>query len=217
MAYRKVKAWDGKDVDEPLTISLKIDGVRALRSPDGSWLSRNGKPLYGLDHLPPKYNDVEVYKDNWSTSVSLCRRIKADPIPEEYIYSLDPVDIRLHPTKFKKLSSKSLHSMLYVANIDGYEGIVFTTENGIYKIKPRPSHDVKVTGLVEGTGRNLGRLGAFETELGKVGTGFSDADRELYWSEGVNCIGKIIEVECMGLTDNNKFRHPRFLRERWDK
>jgi ATP-dependent DNA ligase len=50
--------------------------------------------------------------------------------------------------------------------------------------------------------------------MGKVGTGFSDAMRKEDWNSR---IGEFIEVECMQLTPDGKFRHPRFLKRRWDK
>jgi ATP-dependent DNA ligase len=46
----------------------------------------------------------------------------------------------------------------------------------------------------------------------------SDAQREEFWEHGgANIIGKMIEVECLELTEYDKMRHPRFLRIREDK
>ena len=61
-------------------------------------------------------------------------------------------------------------------------------------------------------------MGALITEMGKVGTGFTDINRE-WWADPCRDlpVPYIIEVECMGLTKNGKFRHPRFKRIRWDK
>jgi ATP-dependent DNA ligase len=74
---------------------------------------------------------------------------------------------------------------------------------------------VKITGLQAGLGKHQGKLGAFLTDMGKVGTGLTDHERVLYNTPDM--IGQIIEVECMELTDDGKFRHPRFVRLRFDK
>lgn len=105
-----------------------------------------------------------------------------------------------------------------------------------WKVKQRVTYDVPVTGIIPGKGKHAGRMGALVTPRGNVGTGFSDKDRvdllrvtklqhEVVapsLSGNVAIIKArgaplIIEVECMGLTPSGKFRHPRFLRIRWDK
>ena len=58
-------------------------------------------------------------------------------------------------------------------------------------------------------------MGALLTEYGKVGTGFTDAQRETFTKE--NSIGLLIEVEYMEMTGGLKFRHPRYIRIRHDK
>ena len=80
------------------------------------------------------------------------------------------------------------------------------------KVKSSDTFDVQVTDVVPGRGKHTGRMGALMTERGKVGTGFTDAQRSEVWQAG-----EIIEVECMSLTPSGKFRHPRFVRRRFDK
>jgi len=53
--------------------------------------------------------------------------------------------------------------------------------------------------------------------MGKVGVGFSDVERETWWTPVFRRPGIIIEVECMELTPAGRFRHPRFIRIREDK
>ena len=87
------------------------------------------------------------------------------------------------------------------------------------KVKPEETHDVAITGFVEGKGKHLGRLGYVTTDKGAVGAGFTDAERQLLWTEAVakRLIGQVIEVSCMEFTPNGQFRHPVFVRMRPDK
>jgi ATP-dependent DNA ligase len=66
-------------------------------------------------------------------------------------------------------------------------------------------------------------MGALQTAMGKVGTGFTDEDREHFWDLDWNRNPDgtfkpvMIEVSCMQLTPDGKFRHPAFERIRYDK
>jgi hypothetical protein len=72
---------------------------------------------------------------------------------------------------------------------EGYEGLVIRANHTI-KVKPVHTIDVAVIGYVPGAGKHQGRMGALVTafqhwdgtflEAGKVGTGFTDAERE-WW------------------------------------
>ena len=120
----------------------------------------------------------------------------------------------------------------------GFEGIMIKDVDAPYeckrntfwmKWKPTITVDLKVVGLEEGTGRNQGRLGALVCEGiddGKfisvnVGSGYSDEDRDDYWANSKDVIGRTAEVLCDVITQNQdgtySLRFPRFLRFRDDK
>jgi DNA ligase-1 len=102
----------------------------------------------------------------------------------------------------------------------GDEGLVLQQGEVRLKVKPKQSYDVPVTGIIAGKGKHAGRMGALITPMGNVGTGFSDAQRKEFaalFADGPGDFQHIIEVEAMGLTPAGKFRHPRFVRVRWDK
>lgn len=100
----------------------------------------------------------------------------------------------------------------------GWEGVMLRNPNASYepkrtrnllKAKPVVDSEVEVLGTVPGTGKHEGRMGALVcAHQGlefKVGTGFTDAERELQ-----DWLGKTITVEYGELTPRGVPRHPRF-------
>jgi len=117
----------------------------------------------------------------------------------------------------------------------GYEGIMLKDPDAPYeckrstawlKLKPFIEVSLEVVDFEEGTGRNLGRLGAIICEGEddgrrihvNVGSGFSDADRDSYWMDRSTIIGHVAEVRADAVTQNQdgtySLRFPRFLRFR---
>jgi len=133
---------------------------------------------------------------------------------------------------------KQLQSYANTQVSAGFEGIMIKELEAPYecsrnvhwmKWKPTITVDLEVVRLEEGTGRNKGRLGALVCEGvddGKhisvnVGSGFSDADRNSYWTDQNSIIGRTAEVLCDVITQNQdgtySLRFPRFVRFRDDK
>lgn len=117
----------------------------------------------------------------------------------------------------------------------GYEGIMIKDPNAAYEckrstswLKQKPFIEVSLTirAVEEGTGRNVGRLGAVVcegTDDGKsisvnVGSGFTDAHRREYWESRDSLLGQIVEVRADAITQNQdgtySLRFPRFMRFR---
>lgn len=121
---------------------------------------------------------------------------------------------------------------------NGYEGIMIKDLDAPYeckrstawlKLKPFIEVSLTVVGVEEGTGRNVGRLGALVcsgTDDGRqikvnVGSGFSDSDRDSFWASHVeldNLVEQVVEVRADAVTQNQdgsySLRFPRFLRFR---
>lgn len=219
----KAKPWNGRNLKGRWEITLKIDGARMLRDDEGKPVSRAGKPLYNLDHIPEDIKDAEVYKENWETSMGLVRSsVNGSPVDLDYIYSLDPLDKRLHIGYLDNPTAKELKETMEHWVAQGYEGLIIRCGPRWLKVKPKDTADVFVTGFQAGTGKHEGRMGALLTNYGKVGTGFNDAARD-WWQMMYNLHGmewltmQIVEVEFMEWTPQLKMRHPRFLRLRDDK
>ena len=119
----------------------------------------------------------------------------------------------------------------------GFEGIMIKPIDGPYeckrsslwlKVKPFIEVSLTVKAVEEGTGRNVGKLGALIVEGsdgGKfiktnVGSGLSDTDREQFWTAKDKLIGQVVEVRADAITQNQdaqdeySLRFPRFLRFR---
>ena len=113
----------------------------------------------------------------------------------------------------------------------GYEGIMLKDPEAGYKckrsvawLKLKPFIEVSLTvvAVEEGTGKNVGRLGALVCEgnddgkdiVVNCGSGFSDDNRIEYWACRDELIGQIVEVRADAITMNQdgtySLRFPRF-------
>ena len=113
----------------------------------------------------------------------------------------------------------------------GYEGVMIKDIDAPYeckrthswlKAKPFIEVTLEVVEIEEGTGRNEGRLGAFVCKgvddgrsiTVNVGSGFTDANRDDYWSGRDSIIGNLVEVRADAITQNQdgtySLRFPRF-------
>ena len=113
----------------------------------------------------------------------------------------------------------------------GYEGIMIKDLDSPYeckrtdsweKMKPFIEVSLNIVAFEEGTGKNVGKLGAFVCEgvdAGKmirvnVGSGFSDKQRDEYWQNRSSLLNDVVEVRADAVTQNQEgdysLRFPRF-------
>ncbi len=109
----------------------------------------------------------------------------------------------------------------------GEEGIVVKLADSPYelkekskywlKMKPTETYDLLVVGKFGGKGRLKNTLGGLIVKYNdvevKVGSGYSDEERELFMKNPPS----IIEVKCKGETEDGSLREPIFVRVRDDK
>lgn len=128
-----------------------------------------------------------------------------------------------------------MHRFAEDAVDQGFEGIMIKSLDAPYecrrnsfwlKWKPFIEVSLAVVAVEEGTGRNQNRLGALVCEGDdenrqikvNVGSGFSDSDRDSYWTDRTSLIGQIVEIRADAVTQNQdgtySLRFPRFLRFR---
>ena len=117
----------------------------------------------------------------------------------------------------------------------GFEGILIKDPDAKYEckrsaswLKQKPFIEVSlaVTAVEEGTGRNVGKLGAVvcdgeddgKTIVVNVGSGFTDEQRAEFWAAKESLVGQVIEVRADAVSQNRdgtySLRFPRFLRFR---
>ena len=114
----------------------------------------------------------------------------------------------------------------------GYEGVMIKDPNAPYeckrthswlKAKPFIEVTLKVVAVEEGTGRNEGRLGAVIVEGEddgynyhlNCGSGFTDSQRDQFWTDRDNLIGSLVEIRADAKTQSQdsetySLRFPRF-------
>lgn len=232
----KMRDWRGEDLPGTWHATRKIDGVCVIvPSLHGSAVSRAGKPLY---NVPPNLEPgiYECFLGGWDVSVSALRTQSDRPyIRRDAFYRLATLqgvanpDPRLIVGVWSNPTANDIRAGLALRLAAGDEGLVLRrtmappgVKRVYIKVKPRVTYDVPVIGIIPGKGKHAGRMGALITPRGNVGTGFSDVDRAEFARPGYfnltyADLATFIEVECTGLTPSGKFRHPRFVRVRWDK
>jgi len=148
-----------------------------------------------------------------------------DALPNVAVVGHELVDLNTDEgqKRFKEINAQAI--------VGGYEGIMIKDPEAGYeckrsvawlKLKPFIEVSLEVTGVEEGTGKNVGKLGALiceGTDDGKairvnVGSGFTDANRDEYWSDRTGLLGNIVEVRADAITQNQdgtySLRFPRF-------
>lgn len=128
--------------------------------------------------------------------------------------------IRKVPMLYIGDNQERIHEYLKWAKSLGKEGVMINWATGPYEckrsrklLKVKSFHETEafVVALEEGTGRNEHRLGnivvQFKDKNGrlhtaKVGSGFSDRDRDTYWAQPELLINKVVEISYFEISNN---------------
>ncbi|MGL5961950.1 MAG: hypothetical protein ACRCZ0_08355 [Cetobacterium sp.] len=162
---------------------------------------------------------AEVYKDRMVTVNSI--------VESDYIKAVKSLGIFT-------VDDTKLYSVLDECVAKGEEGVMLNQldayyegkrSTGILKMKQFHTVDILCTGIEEGSGNFKGTLGSAVMDYKgyklNVGSGFSQEQREFYWNNPDEIIGKIVEVKYFEETNNQSggvsLRFPIFLHVRHDK
>lgn len=142
--------------------------------------------------------------------------------------------VRVLPVLYHGKDLRKIDELLEQMVREDKEGLMLNTDvpykrtrhKGILKIKRFYTMDLPITRAEEGSGRLVGMLGAFVLQYKgnevKVGSGFSDEQRTLFWEHRDEIIGSLCEVKYKEVsTDKNtgleSLQFPVFVQIRNDK
>lgn len=130
------------------------------------------------------------------------------------ISRLQTDNLEVVPIIYEGSDKSVIQPLLDKADKDGWEGLMLNKDtkwknkrnNGILKVKSFKHADILCTNIVEGDGKYKDTLGLIKCdykghELG-VGSGFTDEQRNYYWNNPSEIIGKIVQIKFKGETKN---------------
>ena len=242
-------------VKYPCISTVKLDGIRAIYR-DGTFYTRNGKVLHGLEALAGRLSSAPVLDGelvcpgmDFQTSSGSLRSFAETPNAQFHI-----IDVPEHPSKYflSRIADARYWVELqidivpwrHVHNSDdieahyqaclnaGYEGVVVKPMEYEYvnkrsfdwmKLKAINTVDARIVDIFEGTGKYSSSAGGVIIQmpdsevLVRVGSGFSDEQRDEIYAAPDDYIGRTIEIKYHEVTPDGSLRHPRFYRWRDDK
>lgn len=222
--------------DEPMVLDGEImsssfqDLMRQVHRKEN--VTANDAVLHLFDYLPLRDFEQGTYsikQDHRSAMLQEWYNTVLNELPNVRVLTNEEVDLdtEVGKQRFRSINNQAIDG--------GYEGIMIKDPDAPYeckrsaswlKLKPFIEVSLNVQALEEGTGRNVGRLGALVcsgSDDGKnitvnVGSGFSDGDRDQLWNARDFLVNQIVEVRADAITQNQdgtySLRFPRFLRFR---
>ena len=192
-------------------------------------VAANDAVLNLFDILPlSDFNRGQCPTPQWTRSSTLEAWYQKyqDLMPNVTVVGQEHVDLDTDQgqARFREINQQAIDG--------GYEGIMIKDPDAAYeckrtaswlKLKPFIEVTLEVVDVEEGTGRNVGRLGALVCEgvddnrhiRVNVGSGFSDSDRVTFWDSRSDVFNQLVEVRADAVTQNQdgsySLRFPRFL------
>ena len=209
---------DGELVHEPIE-GLNSQEVYALTS---SAARKKGKHK---DKLKLQFHVFDFVPVNEFMSGLTTLRYKARRNIMDKVFNSIGADLKhVRPVTvfyMGKFDEEILMSSLRMVESWGGEGLMINLMEGTYeckrtkkllKVKTFKDADVLVTKVIEGTGKNLGKLGSIEVQYlhekkiqkVDVGSGFSDEERVHFWNHPEELIGKVVEIKFFEVSQNAK-------------
>ena len=207
---------EGTVLDGEITI-LENEGIPSKEAYKRAMkITRSDGEKHGLKMLVFDAMYIDEWKDQKCTHDWVERRALLEGL---YFYSPNKQEhkyFELLPVLYRGSDTSKVLEYLDEALANKEEGIMINICDAPYefgrtwnlmKVKKMNTLDLEIVGYEEGSGRLAGTLGAIHVRykdgnIVKVGSGFTDALRDLLWTSPDNMIGKIAEVQYFEETTN---------------
>lgn len=135
---------------------------------------------------------------------------------KEMIAEMNTDDIEIVDMFYEGTDQSEIWKWLNYAEQHDIEGLMLSLDapyeckrtKNLIKVKKFYDFDLRIVDCEEGTGRNKGRLGAFVVDYKgnrvNVGSGFSDEERDKYWANREELIGRVITVKYKEISKDKK-------------
>lgn len=157
----------------------------------------------------------EFYNGKSSLTYKARREKYLKPLTSE-IKELHLENIETVPVIYEGTDQSKIQKFLEYADDNGWEGLMLNKDtawknkrnNGILKVKSFKNADILCTDIIEGDGKYKGTLGLIKCdykgyELG-VGSGFTDEQRDYFWKNRNEIIGRVIQIKYKCETKNKQ-------------
>lgn len=205
------KSGFGKGIvlDGELTVSnyFELESKEAYKAASKIISQKGETPKTGLTY---RVFDILTY-DEWLTqNCTHTYDERRNLLEGLFGYAMAPIPhIELLPVLYRGNDTSEVTKWLDKVVSEGGEGVMINVVSSTYKftrcwdimkVKKFNSLDLLVTNVEEGSGRLAGTLGAIHVRYKggntvKVGSGFSDEERKLYWERPELIINKIVEIK----------------------
>lgn len=176
-------------------------------------ISRKDGTKEGLDFWIFDTITHEDFKNGKSKLTYSKRREILDELPVQELEN-----VHVLPVLYKGKDIGEIQKILRELESKGLEGLMLNVANsfytlnrnqGILKMKSFLEFDEICTGVFSGEGRLEGKLGGIEMLYKgkyplKIGSGFTDAERELYWKHPELIVGKVVTIQYFRESQNAK-------------
>jgi DNA ligase-1 len=209
---------DGISDNENFRIGTGIIGSNALSKPEIKFVI--------FDLLTTEEFESGKSTETYRQRMAKLLNLKLSKLPKS---PKSPKPLVIVPILFEGTDETRISELLETVTTCGKEGLILNRDTkyqakrnfGILKIKKFQTVDLKIKAIEEGEGKCAGKAGALTVDYKgnelRVGTGFTDEQREMFWFE--KPIGRVIEISYFAESRNKKdgklsLQFPAFVRLR---
>ena len=174
--------------------------------------NKTGVTLNVFDYLSLEEWNSKTGTTPYSTRYANIEKLFTNNDIEPYFYKVPNLftsaDTNIVLTELTKAKEKNWEGLMLRFIDSVYE---FKRSKNLLKVKPFQEMDMIIDDYEEGTNKLSGKLGAFICHIehpvyghieAKVGGGYTDEERQNYWDNKDNLVGRTIEVQYFEVTEN---------------